>query len=196
MEVVYLLFRYWPLNWQGEGWNSQNARRTNSCYVPPEPRPEHIPTIWESCVKIPDILLCGRYMILYTLVCQSNIRPTPLSESNQSAKISRQHFIIGDLHLGDWVWVWEASGESVWMASTVREGEWAWVRWGRIRKIIRPVMTETAHTQRFIRIRDRLNTAELCLPLSAFSAFNTSHLHRFIKGFVEYLPYFSCYSSF
>lgn len=90
MEVVYVLFRYWPLNWQGEGWNSQNARRTNSCYVPPEPRPENIPTIWESCVKIPDILPCGRYMILYTLVCQSNIRPTPLSESNQSAKISRQ----------------------------------------------------------------------------------------------------------
>lgn len=103
-EDIYVLFTSRPLHWQGEGQEFPKCWK-NSCSVRPEPRPEDIPVILESCIRIPNILLHGHYLILYTLVCQSNSRLTPVPESDPSARILRQHFILEDSHLTEWVWV-------------------------------------------------------------------------------------------
>ncbi len=103
-EGLYALFTSRPLHWQGEDQEFPKFWK-NSCSFRPEPWPEDIPAILESCIKIPNILLHGHYLILYTLACQSNSRLTPVPESDPSAKIFRQHFIPEDSHLTEWAWV-------------------------------------------------------------------------------------------
>ncbi len=101
------------------GRNSQNAGGTAVLFT----QSPDLRTFLKSCIKIPNILSLGHHFILHTLCCQSNSRLTPLPESNPSAKILRQHFILEDSHLTEWVWETEKVNGSEWM-----NGKQAWVR--------------------------------------------------------------------
>lgn len=107
---------------RGRGRNSQKCRK-NSCSIRPAQWPEDFPAMLASCARISDILLHGHYLILHTLVCQSNSRLASFPESDPSAKIFRQN-LLEDSHLTEWAWEQRLWGKSECMNAKHGNGKW------------------------------------------------------------------------